>query len=600
MLNIGKITDLSNLNVLYVEDDTETREELELILQGWFKNLYIAVDGQQGLALYHQHHPDIVISDIQMPKMNGLSMAADIRHHNQDQEIIILSAYNDVEYLFRALELGIKHYITKPISVERLLDKLVEINQQMSLQHEADRNHKLLEQYKLLVDEKAIVAKIDLQGRISYVNEQFCILSGYSKQELIGQHYLFTFSNNGQDAQLAELKTNILEHHKWQGFLKKTSKCGSIYTVDVTVVAIVDTNNHIEEFVALMVDMTETYEKFNRLSINLQQDLKHQQHYLKEYERAIELGTSLCVLNKEGKIINANKNFSSTLNCQTEDIIGLEFSDLVLDCNDFKQRILSTVQKQGFSSRVIRISAKAGHERTLSTVIVGIHDEAGSLNSMMSLSQDISDSIKLDNEIIETQKELIYIMGEVVENRSEETGLHIKRVAQISELLAEKYGLDSDHAQMIKIASPMHDIGKIGISDKILHKPGKLTKEEYQSMQTHTDLGYAMLNRMDRPLIKMAATIAHEHHEHYDGQGYPLGLTGDEISIEARIVGLVDVFDALGSKRSYKQPWTDEQILDYITSKKGLQFDPDLVDLFVENFEQITTIRNHLFDSLSQ
>lgn len=596
MLNIEKISDLSSLNILYVEDDIETREELQSILQDWFNNLYVAADGQEGLTLYHQHKPDIVISDIQMPKMNGLSMAADIKQSNPDQEIIILSAYNDVEYLFRALELGIKHYITKPISIERLLDKLVEINQQMSLQNESDRNRKLLEQYKLLVDEKAIVAKFDLQGKINYVNDQFCILSGYSQDELIGQHFLFTFAGHGQEELLKELETALLEKHKWQGYLKKSSKGGTIYTVDVTVVAIVDANNKIEEYVALMVDMTEAYAKFERLSLNLQQDLKSQNHYLKEYERAIDLGTSLCVLDKEGTIISANTNFSSTLNCNTEDIVGLSFSDLVLDCNDFKQRVLGAVTKQGYSSRVIRIGTKPGYERTLSTMIVGIHDEAGKVHSMMSLNQDISDSIKLNHDIIETQKELIYVMGEVVENRSEETGLHIKRVAQISGFLAEKYGLSSDHAKMIKIASPMHDIGKVGIPDEILHKPGKLSKEEYQSMQTHTDLGYAMLNKMDRPLIKMAATIAHEHHEYYNGQGYPLGIAGDQIAIEARIVGLVDVFDALGSRRSYKQPWTDEQIIEYISSRKGVQFDPVLVDIFLENFDQIVDIRNQLLD----
>jgi len=600
MLNIEKISELSDLNVLYVEDDSETREELELILGNWFSHLYVANNGQEGLALFQQHQPDIIISDIQMPKMNGLSMSADIKQTNPEQEIVILSAYNDVEYLFRALELGIKHYITKPVSIERLLEKLVEINRQMSLQEEVNRNSKLLEQYKLLVDEKAIVAKIDLKGKISYVNQQFCTLSGYSEEELLGQHYLFSISDNGQESILQELKSSLLQTKKWQGFLKKTSKCGNNYVVDTTVVAIVDANNQIEEYVVLMVDMTEAYEKFERLSLNLQQDLQSQQHYLHEYERAIELGTSLCVLDSNGAIVSANKNFSSTLNCKTEDLIGITFSDLVLDCNDFKQRVLDTVQQQGFSSRVIRIAANSGYERTLSTVIVGIHDETGGLHSMMSLSQDISDSIKLNNDIIETQKELIYVMGEVVENRSQETGLHIKRVAQISELIAEKYGLSHEHAQMIKIASPMHDIGKVGISDDILHKAGALSESEYNAMKKHTDLGYSMLNKMDRPLIQMAATIAHEHHEFYNGQGYPLGLSGNEISIEARIVGLVDVFDALGSKRSYKQAWSDEQIIDYLLAKKGVQFDPELVDLFIENLEQIFTIRNQLLDDKYQ
>lgn len=364
----------------------------------------------------------------------------------------------------------------------------------------------------------------------------------------------------------------------------------------MTVVAIVDAHNKIEEFVALMLDVTEVYEKFERLSLNLQQDLASQQHYHNEYERAIELGTSLCVLDTSGKIISANDNFSATLNCQTEEIIGQSFSDMVLDCNDFQQRVLGKVQDQGFSSRVIRLGVKPGCERTLSTVIVGIHDQQGDLHSLMSLSQDISDSVKLNDDIIETQKELIYVMGEVVENRSQETGLHIKRVAQMSELLAEKYGLSSEHAQMIKIASPMHDIGKVGIPDEILHKPGKLTAEEFEAMQEHADLGYKMLNKLDRPLINMAATIAHQHHEHYNGKGYPLGLAGEKIAIEARIVGLIDVFDALGSERSYKKAWTDEQIIEYLLANKGVQFDPELVDLFLENIEQILGIRNQLCD----
>ena len=346
----------------------------------------------------------------------------------------------------------------------------------------------------------------------------------------------------------------------------------------------------------LMVDMTEVYEKFERLSLNLQQDLKSKAHYLNEYEHAIDLGTSLCVLDMDGTIVSVNENFSHTLNCQADELIGQSFTDMVLGCSDFNERVLTKVQDQGFSSRVIRIAKTPGYERTLSTVIVGIHDEAGGLRSLMGLSQDISDSVKLNQDIIETQKELIYVMGEVVENRSQETGMHIRRVAQISELLAEKYGLSNEHAQMIKITSPMHDIGKIGIPDKILHKPGKLSSDEYRAMQEHSNLGYKMLNKLDRPLINMAATIAHEHHEHYDGNGYPLGLKGENIAIEARIVGLVDVFDALGSARSYKQPWTDEQIIEHLISKKGTQFDPELIDLFMQNIDDIFTIRNQLQD----
>jgi putative nucleotidyltransferase with HDIG domain len=212
------------------------------------------------------------------------------------------------------------------------------------------------------------------------------------------------------------------------------------------------------------------------------------------------------------------------------------------------------------------------------------------------LSQDISDSIKLNDEIIETQKELIYVLGEVIENRSQETGLHIKRVALISELLARKYGLSDEYSSMIKVASPLHDIGKVGIPDDILNKPGKLTQAEFDIMKKHAELGFQLLNKLDKPLIKMAATIAHEHHECYDGKGYPIGLSGEHIAIEARIVSLVDVFDALSSKRIYKEPWSDQEVLKYLQMHKGIRFDPELVDLFMVNIDEILEIRNGLRD----
>lgn len=590
----NKHKNLSDIRILYVEDDQETREELQSILEVYAAKLYIAKNGQEGLALYREYLPDIIVTDIQMPIMNGLSMAADIKATDPDRPIVILSAYNDVEYLFRALELDIQHYITKPISVDRLLTKLSEIVEQMNLVRVFEQNKKLLEQYKMLVDEKAIVAKVDINGNIIYVNQHFCELSGYSESELLGNHYLFSFAEGDQKDILEDLKKSVLTNKKWNGILKKVTKYGANYVVDVSVIAIVNGNNQIEEFVALMVDMTEIYEKFERLSLNLKQDLSEQKHYLHEYERALEVGTSLCVIDTDGIIVSTNKNFSATLNYNPEELIGCSLYDLVQDANDFKDRILKKVGEQGFSSRVIKVKGKGGFQRTLSTVIIGIHNQNGDIHSLMSLSHDISETIQISEDIIENQKDLIYVLGEVVENRSQETGLHIKRVALISELLARKYGLSDEYSAMIKIASPLHDIGKIGISDDILHKPGKLSESEYKIMQKHADLGYQLLNKLDKPIINMAATIAHQHHEFYNGKGYPAGLIGEHIAIEARIVGLVDVFDALCSRRIYKEPWSDEDTIAYLNDNKGIQFDPELVELFMENLDEIMQIRNQL------
>lgn len=591
---IQKIQSLSSIRVLYAEDDTETREELQSILELYVAELYVAKNGREGLELYKKFLPDIIVTDIQMPEMNGLSMAADIRALNPEQPIVILSAYNDVEYLFRALELGIQHYVTKPISVERLLNKLVEMAEQMTLVRQVEQNRKLLEQYKMLVDEKAIVVKMDSNGSIIYVNQHFCEISGYSESELLGQHYLFSVDVTGQQDILDELKKSLFENKKWQGILKKRTKSGSSYVVDVTVAAVLNADDQIEEFVALMVDMSEIYDKFERLSLSLKQDLNEQKHYLHEYERALEVGTSLCVIDTDGWIISANNNFSATLDYAPGELIGLSLYDLLQDGGAFQERVLKKVTQQGFSSRVIKVKAKSGFARTLSIVVVGIHNQAGDIHSLMSLSHDISETINSNEDIIENQKDLIYILGEVVENRSQETGLHIKRVALISELLALKYGLSEEYAAMIKFASPLHDIGKVGIPDNILHKQGKLSDDEYLIIKKHADLGYQLLNKLDKPLIKMAATIAHEHHEYYNGLGYPAGLVGEHIAIEARIVSLVDVFDALSSRRIYKEPWSDNKIIEYLNKNKSIQFDPELVDLFMENLDEILFIRDQL------
>lgn len=584
---------LGNLRLLYVEDDLETREELQSILALYVAELYTAKNGREGLAMFRQHLPDIVVTDIQMPEMNGLSMAADIKAANPEQAIVVLSAYNDVEYLFRALELNIQHYVTKPISVERLLSKLSEIGQQMHLAREARQSTRLLEQYKLLVDEKAIVVKVDLDGKMTYVNRHFCALSGYQEQEVLGKHFLFSATKTDTHQLFETIKTTLLNQRKWTGMLKQRAKSGDDYVVDVSVIAVYDADDQLEEYVALMVDMTEIYEKFERLSLSLKEDLDKQQHFMREYERALDVGTSLCIIDIDGKIVSNNRNFSASLNFDQDELLGRSFFDLVRNGSDLKDRVLKKVADHGFSSRVIKITGKDGLPRTLSTVIVGIRNQGGDTHSLMSLSHDISDTVQLSEDIIENQKDLIYVLGEVVENRSQETGLHIKRVAVISEFLARQYGLSDEHAAMIKVASPLHDIGKIGVPDDILNKPGRLTSEEYRMMQKHTDLGFTLLNKLDRPLIKMAATIAHEHHEHYNGEGYPLGLSGEHIAIEARIVSLVDVFDALGSRRIYKEPWPDDKIIDYLQQNRGRQFDPELVDLFMSNLDNILAIRNH-------
>ncbi|RAV20628.1 DUF3369 domain-containing protein [Paenibacillus contaminans] len=202
------------------------------------------------------------------------------------------------------------------------------------------------------------------------------------------------------------------------------------------------------------------------------------------------------------------------------------------------------------------------------------------------------ENIYLNEEVEHTQKEIIFTMGEITETRSKETGYHVKRVAEYSKLLALKYGLSEEEAEIIRLASPLHDVGKVGIPDSILNKPGKLTDDEFDTMKNHAGLGYSMLKHSNTRLLNAAATIAFQHHEKFNGKGYPNGLKGDDIHIYGRITAIADVFDALGSERVYKKAWELDRIIELLRSERGEHFDPVLVDLFLGSMDEVLAIRN--------
>lgn len=200
------------------------------------------------------------------------------------------------------------------------------------------------------------------------------------------------------------------------------------------------------------------------------------------------------------------------------------------------------------------------------------------------------DNYQLNKDIHDTQKEVILTLGEIVEKKSESTAHHVRRVSEIAALLAEKYDLGSSMVELIKTGVPMHDIGKIGIPDSILLKPGKLTDDEFEIMKTHALLGYNILKNSKRDILQIASTIALEHHERWDGSGYPYGKKGEEIHVAARITTVADVFDALTHDRCYKKAWTIDETLEYFRENKGKIFEPRLVDILLKNINEIIFI----------
>jgi diguanylate cyclase (GGDEF)-like protein/PAS domain S-box-containing protein len=325
------------------------------------------------------------------------------------------------------------------------------------------RNIRLLSEYKDAVDRSSIVSKTNSKGVITYVNEKFCDISGYTSKELLGKPHNIIRHKDMPSIAFKELWKNLKQKKSWSGIVKNEKKGGGSYTVEATISPILNHHGEVEEYIAIRNDLTDV--------ISLQEELK------------------------------------------------------------------------------------------------------------------------------ETQKDVIIKMSEIVESRSQETGHHVHRVAAYTGLLAKYSGLSDTVVQSMVNASPMHDIGKVAIPDNILNKPSKLTAEEWEIMKTHAKIGYDLFKDSSHELLKMAAIIAHEHHEKYDGSGYPRGVKGEEIHIYGRITALADVLDALASDRVYKKAWDKETIQAYIKDQRAKHFDPRLVDIYFEHLEEFDSIRTKYQDS---
>ena len=323
-------------------------------------------------------------------------------------------------------------------------------------------------------------------------------------------------------------------------------------------------------------------------------ELRKEQAMLKNYKKAIDDSSMVYTSNIDGLITHVNKKLSDISGYKEEELLGKKFNTIMdLDvAKETSSDIYKSVLNNVTYENIIKNRTKNGSFFWSDTSVVPILDDRERLVEYITIAHDISETIELHDEIQDTQRELLYRLAEAVESRNKDSGNHIKRVSYYSRLLAELSNLSDEDCEIIFAASSMHDVGKIAIPDEILLKPAKLNKQEWQIMKTHSEIGYGLFKDSTRPLLKAAADIAYEHHEHYNGKGYPRGLKGEEISIFGRIVAIADVFDALFSKRPYKEPWNLDEILSFLQGGAGGQFDPNLIRLFIDNIDEFLDIYN--------
>jgi len=592
--------------ILIAENSESSKKELKEILSNRNYNIELAHNKEDILHLIESKKIDLIFLNVDFCNFSGIDFLQ--KHQNtiiNTENITVLFFAQDINSgLIRdSLKVGAVDVIQSPYAIEEVILKADLWIDYKRKESEILCSTQFLKEYKNAIDRSSIVSKTDTRGIITYANEQFCKISGYSENELIGaSHNIVRHPDMSKDAfewmwyTIKELK------QPWEGEVKNLKKDGGYYWVQSTISPILDASGNIAEYIGIRTDITQqkTVSKYfeNQLDISTK-NYSQSSHLQKEYEDAIDKFTAILKTDTNNLITYVNNYFCTLSKFSYDELIGMNCSQLrhqnhisLDDC----ENIRNNLSNNKHTSIVFTNIAKDGELFFADTIVYPITNTQGEVIEHLHLMHDISELTNLHKEIEETQKEIVYKMGEIGESRSKETGNHVKRVAEYSKLLANLYGLDEKDTEILFIASPMHDIGKVSIPDSILKKAGKLDDEEFEIMKTHATIGYEILKNSNRDILKAAAIVAYQHHERVDGTGYPLGLKGEEIHIYGRITALADVFDALGSDRCYKKSWRLDKILTLLEDEKGKHFDSKLVDLFLNNLDLFLEIKNKFQD----
>lgn len=566
-------------------------------------NLIVSNSYQDGQKLFEEKGCVILLihTTSLCPDVFELLKSLNINSEEHSIPTLIILEEENQELIEKVYELGASHMCRKNMS-----DKVLTLSVEYWLTntyktYECKTTEYLLQEYKDAVDTCNIVSKTDINGFITYVNEQFCEISGYTEDELLGKPHNIIRHPEMPSSAFEEMWKTIQAKKVWRGIVKNRKKNHGIYYVDTTIKPIIDNLGNIVEYIGIRKDITEqeNFKKELQHELSLTTNNLHEMmQRSREYHKAMDESTILTRADLNGKITYVNNEFTNVLGYTLEEMIGKDHK--ILKHPDTHKVIIKNLWDTILSGNtwrgVIQNIDKYGETIWLDTVIVPIKNMTNEIVEYLTIRHNVSEIVMLNQEIEQTQGELIYTLGSAAETRSKETSNHIKRVAHYSKLLASLIGLDDDEAEILYQASPMHDIGKLAIPDNILKKPGPLNDHEWDIMRTHSELGHKILASSNRPILKASSIVAHEHHEKWDGTGYPRGLKGNDIHIYGRITAIADVFDALGSDRVYKKAWELESILELFKNERGKHFDPHLIDLFLKNVDAFVDIGNKYRD----
>lgn len=592
--------------VLVVDDSFVVREQIKSILSNRNYNLIEAINTNEALNKISTNKIDLMLLDLELEGLSGYDFLVKNKKLILDEQkikVVFITGNISSNFIRDAFRLGVKDIIKKPYAIEELILKTDLFINDKDVEDEMICSKQLLEQYKNTVDRSSIVSKADFKGNITYVNEAFCKISGYKEEELIGKPHNIVRHPDMDSSVFKEMWHTIKDlKQPWSGIVKNRKKDGNFYWVQTIINPILDENGNILEFIGIRTDITEIEKTKEYLKDQYdisQNNFQEVMNLSKLYENAIEKSNIILRLNTNKIITYANEEFYKISGFTKEELVGKNYyyiRNVSSNDDSYILKMWEELSNGNIWKGQISNIFKDGKTHHFIAIVVPIINLNGEIIEYMSIRKEITEVIKLHKELEDTQREIIYKMGEIGESRSNETGNHVKRVANYSKLLATLYGLNEKECDILFTASPMHDIGKVGIPDAILNKAGKLDDDEWKIMRKHCVVGYNILKNSKREILKAAAIVAMEHHEKWDGTGYPRKIKEKEIHIYGRITAIADVFDALGSDRCYKKAWEDEEIFELLKEQKGKHFDPELIDLFFENIDKFKEIRDRYKD----
>ncbi|HRF56956.1 MAG TPA: response regulator [Campylobacterales bacterium] len=603
---IKRAEDNIDTSILVIDDSLIITKTIRRLLEIRGYCVFCTGNGKDGLKALDANKIDLIIIDIELPDIRGTKLLEIIKSDFRFEMLpaLMLSSTTDPAIIGDTLKNGAADFLRKPYIAEELIRKVDFWIDYRKKSDKITRADKILSEYKKAVDNSAIVSKTDKNGLITFVNDKFCEISGYPLEELIGKPHSIVRHQDMSSKVFEELWAAIMSKKIWRGVIKNRKKDKTAYIAQSTITPILDENGEIVEFISVSYDITQLEELKDELQSKLggiERNLNETLEITAQYEIALDEANMIVKTDPNGIIMFANDRFCEVSGYQISELIGETHA--IVQHKDTKKeavkKLWKTIKQGEIYKGAIKNRRKNGLPFWIETIIKPITMD-GVIIEYLQISNDITEAISLHEELEDTQRELIYRFGEIGETRNKETGRHVKRVAEYSKLLAQKYGLSEEDSQLVFVASPMHDIGKVGIADSVLLKPSKLDDGEFEIMKTHAEIGARVLSGSKRKIIEASAIIAAQHHEKYNGKGYPKGLKGDKIHIFGRIVAIADVFDALGSDRPYKKAWGVEKILELFHKERGEHFDPLLTDIFLNNFADFLAIRNRYSDEIEE